>query len=637
MLVGKQIGPFLIEKELGAGAMGAVYRGKYVKTGAWVAIKVMAPGLGETNPKAVARFEREAAILKQLKHPNIVRYYGSGKYNGMPFYAMEYIQGESLDRTIARRDRMSWEQVVELGKQLCSALQHAHDVGIVHRDLKPSNLMLLPDGTIKLTDFGIAKDLDVTQLTAANCAIGTAAYMSPEQCKGDPNLTAKSDLYSLGVVFYELLTGRKPFVADNAMDMFMLHVTGKFERPSKLVPELPMWLDTLVCQLLEKKPEHRPMNAAMVGEVLATIQEKVEAQASLGLDVARARQADMPGERAELSQEDRTAARSLLGQKTRKKKRKTQEEPAPGGLPRWLQAVALVSLLAGLGVLFYFVFQPPSPQTLFDQAQRLVDAGKLDEAYEGPISDYLRRYGKEDTPHSKQMRDWAEQHQIARLHGFIERHIRHQREGKGLAVDGNERQKQAYAAGLAEYDGDLSTARSLWSDLREGNDEVAATARYHLRLLDEVQREEARMLERQLATRDKRGEIELDALTREAFTAWRQERLGDRVGAARRWEKLRDDARPQEKARLWALLAAGHLRALREKLKLQPQDEKSRVEAIAAVVAQTQEALERSDTSLLSLRVFFHEVVLLYEGEPAFAQAVQQARAGLRFVDQRVK
>src|SRR3954453_13596013 len=109
MLVGQQLGPFLIEKELGAGAMGAVYRGKYLKTGQLVAVKVMAPGLGTSSNSASARFEREAKILKQLNHPNIVRLFGVGKYHGTPYYAMEYIQGESLDRLMARRDRMSWE------------------------------------------------------------------------------------------------------------------------------------------------------------------------------------------------------------------------------------------------------------------------------------------------------------------------------------------------------------------------------------------------------------------------------------------------------------------------------------------------------------------------------------------------
>src|SRR5262249_7048246 len=157
MLVGQQFGPFFIEKELGAGAMGAVYRAKYLQTGQVVAIKVMAANVGATNTHATARFEREAKILKQLRHPNIVRLFGIGKHAGMPYYAMEYVQGESLDRVMARRDRMTWEQVVDLGQQLCAALKHAHEQGIVHRDLKPSNLMILSDGTLKLTDFGIAK------------------------------------------------------------------------------------------------------------------------------------------------------------------------------------------------------------------------------------------------------------------------------------------------------------------------------------------------------------------------------------------------------------------------------------------------------------------------------------------------
>ena len=121
--------------------------------------------------------------------------------------------------------------------------------------------MILPDGTLKLTDFGIAKDLDVTALTSANCTVGTASYMSPEQCRGERDITHKSDLYSLGVVFYELITGRKPFEAENAMDMFMQHVQGTFERPSRLVLDLPVWMDTLICQLLEKKPEQRPFDA----------------------------------------------------------------------------------------------------------------------------------------------------------------------------------------------------------------------------------------------------------------------------------------------------------------------------------------------------------------------------------------
>src|SRR5207244_7264286 len=185
-----------------------------------------------------------------LNHKNIVRFYIASQFQGTPYYAMEYVEGEPLDLALQRRGRLTWEEVVDLGKQICAALQHAHDQGIVHRDLKPSNLMITPDGTLKLTDFGIAKDLDVTQLTAANCTVGTAAYMSPEQCRGERHLTHKSDLYSLGVLLYEVLTGQRPFRAETTMEMFLQHVNVVPERPSRLVLDIPVWLAIRVCRPL---------------------------------------------------------------------------------------------------------------------------------------------------------------------------------------------------------------------------------------------------------------------------------------------------------------------------------------------------------------------------------------------------
>ncbi len=230
MLVGKALGPYIVEKEIGSGAMGTVYRGKHRETGAKVAIKIVAPGL-TANEAALARFNREISILKQLNHVNIVKLLSSGNINKTRFYIMEFISGESLDQVIERRTGITWEELIPLGQQLCAGLQYAHDKGIIHRDLKPSNLMVLKDGTAKLTDFGIAKDTDVTALTAANSTVGTASYMSPEQCKGVKDLTYKSDLYSMGVMFFELLTGRRPFYAESIMDMFNQHLTGGFERP----------------------------------------------------------------------------------------------------------------------------------------------------------------------------------------------------------------------------------------------------------------------------------------------------------------------------------------------------------------------------------------------------------------------
>src|SRR5205823_5326360 len=169
---------------------------------------------------AQARFERETSILKQLQHPNIVRLYATGRHKGTPFFAMEFVEGEPLEDWFRRRGRLPWEEVIQLGQQLCAALQYAHEQGIVHRDLKPSNIMIQEEGTLKLTDFGIAKDLDDSGLTATFCTVGTASYMSPEQCRGARTLGPKSDLYSLGVMLYQLLTGQLPFQADTPLAMF---------------------------------------------------------------------------------------------------------------------------------------------------------------------------------------------------------------------------------------------------------------------------------------------------------------------------------------------------------------------------------------------------------------------------------
>jgi serine/threonine-protein kinase len=649
MLVGQQLGPFLIEKEIGAGAMGAVYRGKYLQTGQVVAVKIMAPGLGTTSNAATARFEREAKILKQLKHPNIVRLFGVGKAQGTAYYAMEYVQGESLDRVMARRDRMTWEEVVALGQQLCAALQHAHEKGIVHRDLKPSNLMILPDGTLKLTDFGIAKDLDVTQLTGANCTIGTAAYMSPEQCRGDKELTYKSDLYSLGVVFYELITGRKPFVAENAMDMFVLHVNGSFERPSRIVLDLPVWMDTLICQLLEKKPDARPLDAAMVAQVLGSIQEKVEAQQSAGVDVARARLGDLPRGKRNPSDEDREAARTLLGKRKGKGKAKKKKTARRMVL---VQAGLLLFVLAGVVAALVIALQPPSAESLYGKASRLMAAGKVEQAQEGPIKEYLRRYGKLQTAQADQVRAWADDYTAAEHERLLVKHVNHERLKKGLiGVRGQtEGEDLGLAAGLAEYDGDAAAATKLWKEAAAKEPgSVAVWARTHLDRLAKVASEEKLLQGVRKVVRDDRKEPVLDPFTREAFLALRQEKLGDRLGlpaeqtgdragALRRYEQLRDEAGKEGQAGkpadpFWRLYAAVQARRLQQGLKKEPQDGKARAEAVRKVVQAATEQETRADAVQLDLRAVAHDVATIYDKDADLAGPVKDARNLVKKID----
>lgn len=365
MLVGQQIGPFHIAKELGSGAMGTVYYATFQKSedkAIPVALKVVALGL-LGNEGAMARFEREANILKQLRHPHIVRLIAHGKINKQnPYIAMEYIDGEALDRVLSRKGKLTWEEVLGYGKQLCEALQYAHDKGIIHRDLKPSNLMVTHDGTLKLTDFGIAKDTDVTALTGANSTIGTAAYMSPEQCKGDKNLSNKSDLYSLGIVFFELLTGRKPFAAETTVEMFLKHVNEKAPRIGKHCPDLPSRFESLILQLMEKDKETRPIDAAWVARMLGEIEEDQFQRKSAGLMAAEARTAkptNQLGDRMDAA--DKDAARALRGTKKKKKK---PAAPVPLLQQKWLHAAGIVAVLAAIAGGAYLALRPPSAEKL---------------------------------------------------------------------------------------------------------------------------------------------------------------------------------------------------------------------------------------------------------------------------------
>ncbi len=450
MQPGQKVGPFDIEKRIGSGAMGTVYRARYRKTGQRVAIKIISPGVLD-NETILARFERESEVLKQLHHPNIVRFYAASQHQGIPYYAMEFIEGEPLDVVLQRRGRLTWEQTVEFGQQVCAALQHAHSQGIVHRDLKPSNLMVTADGAVKLTDFGIAKDLDVTQLTAANATVGTAAYMSPEQCRGERNLSHKSDLYSMGIMLYELLTGQKPFKAETTMDMFLQHVQGTFERPARIVTEIPMWLDTVVCQLLEKKPEHRPYDAAMVSKALSEVAEKVSALQSAGVDAAKARFVDR-SRQGTPSAQDKADARMVLASLRggRRKRKKPFYEKV------WFQALGILLLLGAMGGLLHEVFKPPSALALYNQAKAKMDSPNFDEraeARDGPVEKFLHYYGTRTDAQAMEIKDFAAKIDVTRKWNGL------QHRWKLGADDLEEKARDAYRQ---EEAGELDKAVEHW-------------------------------------------------------------------------------------------------------------------------------------------------------------------------------
>jgi serine/threonine-protein kinase len=487
MMTGDRIGPFTIEQELGSGAMGTVYRAVY-KDGTVVALKLISFGLAG-NETARLRFERESEILKQLKHPNIVRHFGASTTSKTPYFAMEFVEGESLDNVLARRLRFSWEEVVSVAKQVFAALQHAHERGIVHRDLKPSNLMRLEDGTVKLTDFGIAKDLDRTQLTGANCTVGTAAYMSPEQCRGETAITSKSDLYSMGVVMFELLTGRKPFTAENPIEMFRKHVDDPPPRPNwslkgTATGEIPIWFETIVLQLMEKKPEHRQLNAGVVAKALEEGMQSFYSGKSAAVDMVQAKAGERRIQTNVIDETDREAARTLRGA-MQKKKFKKKAKPLNKALFIVPGAVLLLVLFAG--VIWLVSRLSSSPETLYRAAEKkmaspdtYVEALYRLNGSDGPVREFLRRYP--DDERAPKVREWQDQAETTDLLGRLRQNASAPKFKKGYlewAKVDPEYESPAFNALRHDDYGDYYRANALWHQAYDiaGKDEQFRVAK----------------------------------------------------------------------------------------------------------------------------------------------------------------
>ncbi len=247
-------GRYRVLRRLGSGGMAVVYLAEDQELGRKVAIKLLDERHAR-DEQFVERFRREASNAARLSHPNIVAIYDRGRAEGTYYIAMEYLEGKTLKQLLIERGPTPIRVAIDYARQILAALDFAHRHGIVHRDIKPHNVIVAPDGRLKVTDFGIARS-GTSQMTEAGSIVGTAQYLSPEQARG-AQVSPASDIYSVGIVLYEMLTGRVPFSGDTPLEIAMKHLSSVPEPPSSLRPEVPRALDQVVLRCLAKNPQDR--------------------------------------------------------------------------------------------------------------------------------------------------------------------------------------------------------------------------------------------------------------------------------------------------------------------------------------------------------------------------------------------
>src|SRR5579863_6380278 len=273
----RQIGRYEILEEIGRGAMGVVFKGRDPLIGRAVAVKTITAGVAE-SADLLERFYREARAAGGLQHPNIVTIYEMAESGGSPFIAMEYLEGESLEKLVARKAALPLSTKIDYVIQTCRALDFAHRRGIIHRDVKPANIVVTRDGMVKVVDFGIARIAD-TSKTQTGAMLGTLAYMPPEQLRGQ-HADAQGDIWALGVVLYELLAYQRPFTGDNHAAVLLSILQNEPAPIRQLVPECPAALESIVSRALRKDHMERYSTMAAFLKDLEKLSPSLERESS---------------------------------------------------------------------------------------------------------------------------------------------------------------------------------------------------------------------------------------------------------------------------------------------------------------------------------------------------------------------
>ncbi len=286
----KQIGDYQIDRVLGRGGMGIVYKARQTKLGRDVALKMVLAGSHASN-ELLARFIAEAKAVAHLQHPNIVQIFEVGEHDNLPFFSLEFVDGPSLDKRIGGKP-LAPEEAAQLTITLCQAMQYAHDHGVLHRDLKPANVLVSSEGVAKVTDFGLAKrleDSDDSSSTRTGTIMGTPSYMSPEQARGAVHeLGPATDQYSIGAILYEFLTGRPPFTSPKPVETIMQVLNNEPVPPKQLQPKLPIDIETICLKALQKEPGKRYASCA---EMAADLGRFLRNEPILARPVSRSEQA----------------------------------------------------------------------------------------------------------------------------------------------------------------------------------------------------------------------------------------------------------------------------------------------------------------------------------------------------------
>lgn len=259
---------YQIIKSIGEGGMANVYLAYDTILDRNVAVKVLRGDLA-TDEKFVRRFQREALSASSLSHPNIVEVYDVGEDNGQYYIVMEYIEGCQLKQLLKKRGRLTLSEVIDIMLQITDGLSVAHDAYIIHRDIKPQNIMILDSGLVKITDFGIAMAMNSTQLTQTNSVMGSVHYLPPEQANGKGS-TLQSDIYSMGILMYELLTGELPYKGDNAVEIALKHLKENIPSVREKFPEIPQSVENIIIKATAKNPKNRYADARSMNEDLRT-------------------------------------------------------------------------------------------------------------------------------------------------------------------------------------------------------------------------------------------------------------------------------------------------------------------------------------------------------------------------------